>query len=107
MEAIYLGGYAVECVLKALILETTAKSKRHERYHAISSGASYHRFDVLEHVLRVQHHHAPETVRESIRIITPQWSTDLRYVGAIVPRSEAIDFLKHVKQIVDWVERSL
>jgi hypothetical protein len=107
LEAIYLGGYAVECAMKAMILERTVKSKRRERFKAISGGAIYHQFDILERVLRIQNVQIPEVVLQSIRIITPQWTTDLRYAGAIVPKAEAVDFLKHARQIVEWVERSL
>jgi hypothetical protein len=106
LEAIYLGGYAVECALKAMILEKTAKPKRLEKYKTISSGAIYHNFDQLEQVLRIQRVKILDTVRSSIRILTPQWSTDLRYAGAIVPRSEAVDFLKHARTVVEWAERS-
>ena len=39
LEAIYLGGYAVECALTAMISERTAESKRLEKYKTIGAGA--------------------------------------------------------------------
>lgn len=46
LDAQYLGGYTVECSLKALILHNTPTAERSAKLLRISSGASMHRPDV-------------------------------------------------------------
>jgi hypothetical protein len=47
LDAQYIGGYTVECTLKALILERTPASKKANKLIQISSGAKMHRPDIL------------------------------------------------------------
>src|SRR5438876_846258 len=47
LDAQYLGGYAVECSFKALILEKTPAADRLDMLKKISSGAPMHRPEVL------------------------------------------------------------
>ena len=54
LEAQYLGGYSIECSLKALILEKTPIMERIDMLHRITHGAINHRADVLIGRLRDQ-----------------------------------------------------
>jgi hypothetical protein len=47
LDAQYLGGYTVECSLKALILHTTPESDKQATLVRITSGAKMHRPDIL------------------------------------------------------------
>src|SRR5947207_14616116 len=47
LDAQYLGGYTVECSLKALILEQTPPADKADTLKRSSSGATMHRRDVL------------------------------------------------------------
>src|SRR4051794_10616300 len=47
LDAQYVGGYTVECSLKALILEFTPKNDRPHKLRSISTGAKMHRPEVL------------------------------------------------------------
>ena len=42
LEAQYIGGYSVECSLKALILEKTAEPDRPAMLDVLTHGATYH-----------------------------------------------------------------
>src|SRR5438067_1085011 len=52
LEAQYIGGYSVECALKALILENTPKMKRAAMLKQLTRGERYHRAEVLLDRLR-------------------------------------------------------
>ena len=52
LDAYYVGGYVVECSLKAMILEATPAAGRSHMLRRISRGASMHRYDVLRDVFR-------------------------------------------------------
>src|SRR5258708_35300161 len=52
LEAQYIGGYSVECSLKALVLEKTPEAERPAMLDRFSHGATYHRADVLLDRLR-------------------------------------------------------
>jgi hypothetical protein len=52
LEAQYIGGYSVECSLKALILEKTAEVGRPAMLNRLTHGAIHHRPDVLLGMLR-------------------------------------------------------
>jgi HEPN domain-containing protein len=106
LDAIYLAGYAAECFLKALILERTPDSKRAAVTQEISSGAIAHNLDFLEEILNRRGCSIPDTIANSLNVIKLEWSTDLRYVGAIIPHGEAESFTSHVEVICQWVERS-
>ncbi len=47
LDAQYLGGYTIECTLKALILELTPAAKKAEKLVRISSGKKMHKPEVL------------------------------------------------------------
>ena len=47
LDAMYLGGYAVECSLKALILEITPEPDQPEMLKKISSGKKMHDTEIL------------------------------------------------------------
>jgi hypothetical protein len=96
--AVYLAGYTVECLLKALILASVAPGLRREllgelrgiRAHNIEwLGALYRRHvgaaiprDITRHLSRVA-----------------SWSTDLRYATGSVKSREADEFMESVVAI--------
>ncbi len=52
LDAQYIGGYTVECSLKALILELTPAADKPDTLRRLTSGARMHRADVLLGELR-------------------------------------------------------
>ena len=101
--AVYLAGYTVECLLKALVLASVAPGLRRSllgefrgnRAHNIEwLGALYRRHvgaavprDVTRHLSRVA-----------------SWSTDLRYATGLVKSREADEFMDSVVAIATWAE---
>jgi hypothetical protein len=105
LDAQYVGGYTVECSLKALILEKTPDAVRSEKLKRITFGASMHRPDVLLGELR--NLGVPLPLELARRMRRFDWTTDLRYETGRRDRGETAALLKTAKAIHDWVEGQL
>src|SRR5881227_3240902 len=77
LEAQYIGGYSVECSLKALILEKTAEPDRPGLLDRLTHGAASHQPDVLRGILRERG--VSLTLELAKRMRRFDWATDLRY----------------------------
>jgi HEPN domain-containing protein len=105
LDAQYIGGYAVECSLKALILELTPEPDKPDRLRRITSGASMHRPDVLLGELRNLGVALPLELARRLRRF--DWTTDLRYETGRRDTGETIAFLNTAIAIYEWVEGQL
>lgn len=105
LDAQYLGGYTVECSLKALILEKTPNAEKSKVLEQISSGAKMHRPDVLLGELRNLGIALPIELAKRMRRF--DWTTDLRYETGRRDTGETIALLKTAKAVYDWVEGQL
>jgi HEPN domain-containing protein len=76
LDAQYIGGYTVECSLKALILERTVAADSEETLKKLSSGQKMHRPDVLLGKLRDLGVTLPLELAKRMRRF--DWTTDLR-----------------------------
>jgi HEPN domain-containing protein len=105
LDAQYIGGYAVECSLKALIIEMTPEVDRPEKLKRITAGASMHRPEVLLGELRSLGVALPLALARRMRRL--HWTTDLRYETGRRDTGETVAFLKTAKAIYDWVQGQL
>jgi HEPN domain-containing protein len=105
LDAQYLGGYTVECTLKALILELTPGPDKTNQLKRITSGAIMHQPAVLLGELRNLGSALPLML--SKRLSRLGWTTDLRYETAGRDRGETVAFLKTARAIYEWVEVQL
>jgi HEPN domain-containing protein len=105
LDAQYLGGYTVECSLKALILHRTPDAEKPDKLKRISSGKKMHRPEVLLGELRKLGVSFPLEITKRMRRF--DWTTDLRYETGRRDTGETIAFLKTAKAIYDWVEGQL
>ena len=101
LAAQYVGGYTVECSLKALILERTPDPEKPEMLKRITAGAKMHRPDVLLDKLREQGISLPAEIAKRMRRF--DWTTDLRYETGRRDPGETVAFLKTAKAIYEWV----
>ena len=105
LDAQYLGGYTVECSLKALILYRTADADQSATLRRINSGSAMHRPELLlGEVRRLGTVFPPELAKRMRRY---RWTTDLRYETGRGDVGETAAFLKTAKLIFDWVEAQL
>jgi hypothetical protein len=105
LDAQYIGGYTVECSLKALIIELTPEVDKPDKLRRITSGSSMHRPDVLLGELRNLGAALPLDLAKRIRRF--DWTTDLRYETGRRDTGETTAFLNTAKAIYDWVEGQL
>ncbi len=105
LDAQYIGGYALECTLKALILERTPVADKAKTLKKISSSAKMHRPDVLLGRLRDLGVLLPLDLAKRMRRV--DWTTNLRYETGRRDTGETTGFLKTVKRVYAWVEKQL
>ena len=104
--AVYLAGYAVECMLKALVLASTP---RIERAPILASfrGNKAHDFSWLKTLYGQQTDASmPKTIVLALtRVAT--WSTDLRYRSGRIKQADADAFFRNVSDIIKWIDGRL
>lgn len=99
-DAVYLAGYAIECMLKALIL-SNEPARRNSQTLATFRGSHAHVFDWLKEQLADRRVHLPTPIVE-VLARTSGWATSLRYEPALLPREDAEVFLKSVDVFLQW-----
>ena len=115
LDALYLGGYAFECSLKALILEKTSPAHREEIYEKITSGSSMHKPEILIAELRDLGILLPLPLAKRLRLqwsnkaeYEPgRWSVALRYQHGRKDSGMTRGVLKTAKLVCEWVEGQL
>ena len=105
LDANYVGGYSVECALKALILAKTAEENREERLKELRSGAKMHRAEILLGILRDQNIFLPSVLSKRMRKF--DWTTDLRYETGRKNIGHTKGFLRTCNKICQWVRSEL
>ena len=98
--AIYLSGYAVECILKALLLTSTPAGHR-AALLASFHGAIAHNIDWLREQLVGRGVRAPAAEARHLTYVS-SWSTDLRYEPGPGDPADARAFLAAAHAILAW-----
>ncbi len=103
---VYLAGYAVECMLKALVLEAAPPPKR-KAVRDSFRGARAHDFDWLRGLYRTFGGPPipPEVARRFAAV--GRWTTELRYRSKSVKIADAEKFLRAVEGILEWADGRL
>jgi HEPN domain-containing protein len=104
--AVYLAGYSVECMLKALILSMHS-GRRHTTILQSFKGSKAHDFHWLRDTYFKKGE--PSLPREIARcfIIVGSWSTALRYQSGMTRRKEAEEFLAAAQDIIRWAQERM
>jgi HEPN domain-containing protein len=104
--AVYLAGYSVECILKALILSLLSSAKR-QRMVASFRGAKAHELDWLKK--QYLDNHGPPLPNTVIRPLAQvaTWKTELRYKPGAIRNREATEFLKAAQSVLEWADGRL
>ena len=101
--AVYLAGYGVECMLKALILNMAPRTSR-AKILASFRGAKAHDFEWLQREYRKLHGPAfSQKVREYF-VHVSTWTTDYRYRSGMIEHADAYDFLEAAEAIIKWAD---
>ncbi len=105
LEAQYIGGYSVECSLKALILEKTLEADRPVVLDRLTHGATYHRAEVL--LDRLRDRKVALTVELAKRMRRFDWTTGLRYEIGRKDTGETNGLLRTAKALYEWAEEQI
>jgi HEPN domain-containing protein len=101
--AVYLAGYSVECMLKALILSITPAGERGEEVGSFR-GAKAHDFDWLKMRYFAKGGPSfPSSVSKNFALVNT-WTTDLRYKAGTLKRRDAEAFLGAAQEIITWAD---
>lgn len=104
--AVYLAGYGVECILKALILNAVPSKRRKEILNSFR-GAHAHDYNWLRDCyLANGGARFPPAVTRQFTLVN-EWSTNLRYVPRTYRSDEADSFLVAVESIIQWAAERL
>ena len=98
--AIYLTGYAVECILKALLLVSTPPGERAEML-ATFRGSVAHNIDWLRERLIRRIGRLPVAENRHLSLVS-SWSTDLRYEPGPGDPEDAEAFLAAAQSVLAW-----
>lgn len=107
--AVYLAGYCVECLWKALIITQAGKDGREEAL-ALFRGAVAHNYDFLRSLYsKYGGKPAPKRDRDLVSafVIIGSWQTDLRYDPRTTRVDDAEEFLEAVRRIWKWADERL
>lgn len=101
--AIYLAGYCVECMLKALLLSMTAGAKRRAALEAFR-GSKAHDYDWLKaKYFKSGGQPFPPNIARSFSFVNT-WTVQIRYRAGSSKRVDAEAFLKNVDSIMSWAD---
>ena len=103
--AVYLAGYAVECMLKALILSNEVP-EQNKTTLATFKGQSGHSFEGLKEQLSRRKVFLPPEVSVELMELN-WWTTSLRYDPSTIRLTDAEAFFKSTKSILHWAEGRL
>jgi HEPN domain-containing protein len=102
---IYLAGFAVECILKSLILANTTKRQREKVMLAVK--AEYgHDLDALRKEAGRRGIHMTREVMEEFRR-SNTWNNNLRYSPGIQSTEDAQTLLSAADEVIMWAIRAV
>jgi hypothetical protein len=104
--AVYLAGYGIECILKALVLSDLAPAARSETLNSFR-GARAHDYEWLRtQYLQNGGARFPREITRAFTLVN-DWSTDMRYLPRTLRAEEADGFLSAAETIIHWVDGRL
>ncbi len=104
--AVYLAGYGIECILKAMVLMVVAVGERRNMLMSFR-GSKAHEYEWLRSVyLTHGGSRFPREVNQHFTLVN-DWSTDLRYTPRSVRMDEAKAFLAAAVAIIQWADGRL
>jgi hypothetical protein len=104
--AVYLAGYSVECMLKAMAVASTPRNQRRRLWKEFR-GAKAHDFEWLKRQCSIYWKGGlpGSLARHFSRVNT--WSTALRYDSTATKEAGARGFLTSAAEIMNWIDQRL
>lgn len=104
-EAIYLGGYVVECSLKALVLSNTLPSRHAEMILRFRSEIRHDLERLRYELMRSSRNRFALPLEQAKRLarVRTIWGPELRYRAKPMPAVAARDFLRDADELHSWI----
>ena len=106
LSAVYLSGYSVECMLKALLLASVPASREPAAMETFRGRAGHDYNNLRQMYLDEGGSDFPRDIAEHFARVNT-WSVELRYRPGPIRPADAILFLQSVTAIVQWAEGRL
>jgi len=104
--AVYLAGYGIECILKALVLSALGSAAQKVMLTSFR-GARSHDYEWLRtQYLENGGSRFPRDITEAFTLVN-DWSTDMRYLPRTLKVDEAEGFLAATENIIRWADGRL
>ncbi len=104
--AVYLAGYGIECILKALVLSDLVPAIRMQMLHSFR-GTRAHDYEWLRtRYLENGGARFPREITAAFTLVN-DWSTDMRYLPRTLKAEEAAGFLDVAERIIHWIDGRL
>ena len=104
--AVYLAGYGIECILKALVLMAVPTGSRSDILKSFR-GSKAHEYEWLRSLYLTNNGaRFPREITQHFTLVN-DWSTDLRYTPRSVRDGEAEAFLASAVAIIRWADGRL
>ena len=104
--SVYLAGYGVECILKAVILASIASPRDRREQIGEFRGARAHSYEWLKQRYAELGGGLPGNLRRSFSRVN-SWATDMRYMAGTVKSKDAKLFLDAALEIIRWADGRL
>ena len=101
--AVYLAGYAVECILMALIVATTPAKDRAAVASSFRGAAGHDLARLRQRLAAERAVHLPPGLAQAFSLVV-SWSVDLRYEPGDGDRDDAVAFIAAARAIVAWAD---
>ncbi len=104
--AVYLAGYGIECILKALVLSAVTDYDRPDILKLFRGGKA-HEYEWLRSLYLINGGaRFPRNVNRHFSDVSV-WSTDLRYTPRSLRANEAEEFMASAEAIINWADGRL
>jgi len=101
--AVYLAGYAIECILKTLILEATPEQD-HATVETAFRGQRAHDYEWLrQRYMQTRAPGWPTDISQALTFVGT-WETSLRDTPGVGDRHDASRFLAEARKIIAWAD---
>jgi HEPN domain-containing protein len=104
--AVYLAGYGVECMLKALVLAQTPAGKRARLVESFRGKRAHDYEWLISCYLDRGGVPFPKPVLSGLGLLEV-WSTDLRYVARRIDKDDAKEFLRATRTVMECIDGRL
>lgn len=104
--AVYLAGYAVECMFKSLILSRLGAKDRSVMMDGFRGVRGHNLESLKDRFERVAGIPIPGNIARNFYRVN-NWTTDIRYQTRALRLKEALAFVEAVQQILNWADARL